>query len=275
LLDSLLQETAMFLSLLPRLCHPVQASKLVLQVQVRHAGHNKWSNIRHIKGARDQLVAKKISLYSSKINIAIKTSGGNTNPEVNKALKRIVDEALAQQVPKATVERVLKSYKANAEESSEFLFEVRGPGRVGVLVECLAKKRSHLDVRLNPILRRCGSAQEHGIVNMFQKKGIIITDMKKGQTFDDAESDAIEVGAEEVNLVDEETGMLEFITGEHDLFTVSGELTKAGYNCKEASISYIPNTEGSMNAMEAKTYEKLVDMLMEEEVVTAVHSNAT
>ena len=218
---------------------------------------------------------KKISLYSAKINIAIKTSGGNTNPEVNRALKRLVDEALAQQVPKATVERILKNYKANAEESSEFLFEVRGPGRVGVLVECLAKKKAHLDVKLNPILRRCGSTQEQGVSNMFEKKGIIVTDMKKGQTFDDAESDAIEVGAEEVNLADEETSMLEFITGEHDLFTVSGELTKAGYICKEASISYIPNTEGSMNGFETKNYEKLVDMLMEEECVTAVHSNTS
>jgi len=272
----------MYLGLLPRLYHPVAsklyhpvASKLVQQVQVRHAGHNKWSNIRHIKGARDQLVSKKITLYTAKINIAIKASGGNTNPEANKALKKLVDEALAQQVPKATVERVLKNYKVNADESSEFLVEVRGPGRIGVLVECLSKKRAHLDVRLNPIFRKCGSAQENGIINMFEKKGIIITDMKKGQTIDDAESDAIEVGAEEVTLVDEETGMLEFITGEYDLFAVSGELTKAGYNCKEASISYIPNTEGAMNAMEAKTYEKLVNMLMEEEVVTAVHSNAT
>ena len=44
--------------MLPRVLLPFQASKLVLQVQVRHAGHNKWSNIRHIKGARDLLVAK-------------------------------------------------------------------------------------------------------------------------------------------------------------------------------------------------------------------------
>ena len=144
-----------------------------------------------------------------------------------------------------------------------------------MLVECLAKNRSYLDSMLNPILRRCASAQERGIINMFEKKGIIITDMKKGQTFDDAESDAIEVGAEEVNLADEETSILEFITDEYDLFTVSGELTKAGYNCKEASISYIPNTEGSMNVFEAKNFEKLVDMLMEEEFVTAVHSNAS
>merc|ERR1712008_229792 len=107
-----------------------------------------------------------------------------------------------------------------------FLLEVRGPGRGGVLVECLCGKKSHLD-QLNPILRKFGSSRELGIANMFEKKGIIFAEMKKGATFDDAESDAIEMGAEEVNLVEENS--LEFITGEYDLASVSTELTKAGY----------------------------------------------
>ena len=96
--------------------------------------------------------------------------------------------------------------------------------------------------------------------------------MKKCATFDDAESDAIEMGAEEVNLVDE--NILEFITGEYDLASVSKELTKAGYTCKEATISYIPNTETELGPMEAKTLQKLVDMLMADKYVTSVHCTA-
>ena len=121
--------------------------------------------------------------------IAVKSSGGNLNPETNRGLKRILDEALAQHVPKATVDKMLKNYKSNAEESSEFLFEIRGPGRVGVLVECLAKSRGTILVKLNPVLRKCGAVQETGITNMFEKKGVIVTDMKKGAIFDDAETD--------------------------------------------------------------------------------------
>eukprot|EP00092_Neocalanus_flemingeri_P052332 GFUD01061166.1.p1 GENE.GFUD01061166.1~~GFUD01061166.1.p1 ORF type:complete len:198 (-),score=62.24 GFUD01061166.1:175-723(-) len=181
---------------------------------------------------------------------------------------------MAQHVPKATVDKLLKSYKSNAEESSEFLFEVRGPGRVGVVVECLARNKGTLNVKINPILRRCGSTQENGITNMFEKKGVIVTDMKKSSTIDDAETDAIEVGAEEVNLIDEETNTLEFITGQNDLVIVCSELGKSGYNCKDASISYIPTTETSLNILEAKALEKLVDMLMQEDCVTAVHTNA-
>ena len=39
--------------------------------QVRLAGHNKWSNIRHIKAARDGMMAKKFALYSHKIGLGI------------------------------------------------------------------------------------------------------------------------------------------------------------------------------------------------------------
>ena len=107
---------------------------------------------------------------------------------------------------------------------------------------------------------------------MFEKKGIIVAEMKKGATFDDAESDAIEMGAEDVNLVEEK--ILEFSTGEYDLASVSRELTKAGYTCMEATIAYIPNTATELGPIEAKALQKLVDMLMEDNYVTAVHCTA-
>ena len=206
------------------------------------------------------------------MNIAIKTSGGNVNPESNRALKKLIDEALAQHVPKSTVDKVLKAYKTSAEDSKEFLFEIRGPGRAGVLVECLAKKKGHLEARLNPIMRKCGASQEIGVANMFERKGLILADMRAGTTFDDAESDAIESGAEEVAEIDEQT--LEFVTDQNDLAAVSQQLTEVGYKCRDASITFISNTEVELNVIEQKTLQKMVDLLMEEECVTAVHSNA-
>ena len=62
------------------------------------------------------------SLYSIKINIAVKDSGGNNNPETNSTLKKLIDEALAQNVPKSTIEKIVKNSKANLDESSEYLY---------------------------------------------------------------------------------------------------------------------------------------------------------
>ena len=97
--------------------------------------------------------------------------------------------------------------------------------------------------------------------------------MKKGTSLDDAECDAIEAGAEEVNVIDEETNTLEFITQDIDLVQVKGALVKAGYRCEEASITYIPNVTASPNVIERKTLEKMVDILMNEVIVTNVHTN--
>jgi len=249
----------------------------VLFNQVRYAGHNKWSNIKHTKGARDLKLAKLFGLYGHKIRVAIKESGGNTNPETNHNLKKLFAEALAQQVPKATLDKIIKGSKT-ASEMSEILYEVRGPGRVGILVELLAKNKATCDIVMNTILRKHASSQERGVVNMFERKGVIIADMKKGTTFDDAESDGIEVGAEEVNLLEDDEAdekNLEFIVNPFDLAVVQGELVKAGYTCQDVSISYIPSVLAEPNPIERGMLEKMIIKLNEEDIVTAVHTNAT
>ena len=78
----------------------------------------------------------------------IKQSNNNANPETNSALKKLVDEALAQSVPKASVDKMLKRSQINEELAQEWIWEIRGPGRVGVIVECLAKSkgRPHVNV---------------------------------------------------------------------------------------------------------------------------------
>ena len=76
--------------------------------------------------------------------------------------------------------------------------------------------------------------------------------MKKDTNLDDAETDAIEAGAEEVNVIDEESGTLEFVTPDTDLVNVKGCLVKAGYECQDASIVYIPNVEATPNGIEKK-----------------------
>ena len=80
-----------------------------------------------------------------------------------------MDEALAQNIPKATLDKTLKRSKTNEELATEFIFEIRGPGRAAVVVECLAKNRGLLPVKINPIMRKHGSVEEKGILNMFDK----------------------------------------------------------------------------------------------------------
>lgn len=99
--------------------------------------------------------------------------------------------------------------------------------------------------------------------------------MRKDSTMDDAETDAIEAGAEEVNVIDEENNTLEFITDEQDLFSAKNSLVTAGYQCHDATITYIPNVTATPNGIEKKTLDKMVDLIMDLEIVTNVHTNAS
>ena len=65
---------------------------------VNYKGHNKWSNIKHIKGARDAEIAKKNYLFRNRILLAIKTNGNNTNPDSNISLRKVLEEAKSQMV---------------------------------------------------------------------------------------------------------------------------------------------------------------------------------
>ena len=116
------------------------------------------------------IFARTMVKYFEIFSTVLKASNNNTNLETNTALRRLVDEALAQNIPKATIDKVLKRSKNNEELAAEFLFEIRGPGRTAVLVECLAKSKGLLPVKINPILRKHGSIEEKGVVNMFDKE---------------------------------------------------------------------------------------------------------
>ena len=58
----------------------------------------------------------------------LKETNNNVNLETNSTLKKLVEEAYAQNVPKATVEKILKRSIKHQEIATEFLLEIRGPG---------------------------------------------------------------------------------------------------------------------------------------------------
>jgi len=51
--------------------------------QVRFKGHNKWSNIKHIKLANDARISKLCSKYTYCIGVAIRENGMEKNPAYN------------------------------------------------------------------------------------------------------------------------------------------------------------------------------------------------
>jgi YebC/PmpR family DNA-binding regulatory protein len=99
------------------------------------SGHNKWSKIKHKKGATDAQRSKIFSKHSSLITMEVKKSTGDTTAA---SVLAAVDRAKKDSMPKDVIERALqKGSGAGAAALEEIMFEGYGPGGVPLLIHAV------------------------------------------------------------------------------------------------------------------------------------------
>ncbi len=95
------------------------------------SGHNKWSQIKHQKGAKDQ---KRGALFTKILGaIAIAAKSG-PRPEDNPRLRTLIEKAREAAIPSENIERALTRAREQ-KDLKEFVFECIGPDGIGILVE--------------------------------------------------------------------------------------------------------------------------------------------
>ena len=113
------------------------------------AGHSKWANIQHRKGAQDKKRGKLFTKLIREITIAAKMGGSDL--DANPRLRLAVDKAKAQSMPKDNIERAVKRGAGETEGADylEISYEGYGPGGTAVMVHCLTDNRNRTvaDVR--------------------------------------------------------------------------------------------------------------------------------
>ena len=70
------------------------------------AGHSKWKNIQHRKGAQDAKRGKLFSKISKELAVAVRLAGND--PESNARLRLALSKARAANMPKDNIERAIK-----------------------------------------------------------------------------------------------------------------------------------------------------------------------
>ena len=106
------------------------------------AGHSKWANIKHKKGAADQKRAKVFTKIAKEVTVAARLGGGDI--DANPRLRRAIASARAVSMPKDNIDRAIK--KGTGEmgdvDFEEITFEGYGAGGVAVMVDCLTDNRN-------------------------------------------------------------------------------------------------------------------------------------
>ena len=183
------------------------------------------------------------------------------DPAANARLRLVVEQARKVSMPKETLERAIKKGAGLTGEAVHFehaIYEGFAPHRVPVMVECLTDNvnRAASDMR---VLFRKGQLGTSGSVSWdFDHVGMIEAEAVTQQT--DAESAAIEAGAQDVEAPDDE-GVTVFLTDPTDLDLVSRALPAQGYSVLAAKLGYRPRNPVSAASLSAEQLEEVETFL--------------
>jgi YebC/PmpR family DNA-binding regulatory protein len=234
------------------------------------SGHNKWSTIKHKKGAVDAKRGKIFTKLIKEISVAAKLGGGD--PNGNPRLRTAVDKAKAENMPKDNIDRAIKKGTGGMEGVTyeEIVYEGYGPGGAAVLVEVLTdnRNRSVSDIR-SIFTKNNGNMGEAGCVSwIFSKKGLIVYDKPVG--FDQLFEAAIEAGADDVTEQDEQ---IEVTTEPASFIEVRESLETKGFKQANAEITMIPQTQVVLEGKQAESMLRLMDKLEDNDDVQNVYAN--
>jgi YebC/PmpR family DNA-binding regulatory protein len=234
------------------------------------SGHNKWSTIKHKKGAADAKRGKVFTKIIKEISVAAKLGGGD--PAGNPRLRTAIDKAKEENMPKDNIERAIKKGTGEMEGVSyeEITYEGYGPGGVAVLVEAMTDNRNRTVSDVRSIFTKCnGNMGETGCVSwLFDKKGLIV--FPKGTDLEKLFEVALEVGAEDVS---DEEEQIEVTTDPSAFIEVREALEKAGFKYDSAEVTMIPQTMVKLEGKQAESMLRLMDRLEDNDDVQNVYAN--
>ncbi|QDH13775.1 YebC/PmpR family DNA-binding transcriptional regulator [Formicincola oecophyllae] len=235
------------------------------------AGHSKFKNIMHRKGAQDAKRAKQFAKVIREITVAARS--GLPDPAMNPRLRAAMISAREVNMPKDVVERAVAkaSGAAGGDDYSEVRYEGYGPAGVAVIVESLTDNRNRTasDVRA-AFSKFGGSLGETGSVGfMFDRIGVVAYDADAANEEDMLEG-AIEAGADNAELTEDGH---EVTCAPEQLNNVREALEKRFGEPRSAKFDWRPTTTTMLDEEKARTVLKLIDVLEENDDVQSVYAN--
>ena len=234
------------------------------------AGHSKWANIKHRKGAQDAKRGKIFTKLIKEITVAAKIGGADL--ESNARLRLAVDKAKQGNMPKDNIERGIKKGTGDLDGVTyeEDMFEGYGPGGVAVIVEFMTDNRTRTVAEVRHAFNKYGGSLgvSGSVAFMFDRKGqIIFSDDNDFETIFEA---ALEAGAEDVK---DDDGIIEVVTDPTDFETVKNSLEEQGFKYLSAEVTMIPQNLNPIEGKQAESLMKMIDVLEDNDDVQNVHTN--
>ena len=234
------------------------------------AGHSKFKNIMHRKGAQDKKRSTAFSKLSREITVAAKM--GLPDPDMNPRLRAAVNAAKAQSLPKENIQRSIdKAARGDAETYEEIRYEGFGPGGVSLIIEALTDNRNRTATNVRTAVSKNGGnlGASGSVSHAFDRMGLISYPAKAGDPEKVFEA-ALDAGAEDVASTEDGH---EIWTDLGSLHEVAKALEATLGEAEGAKLAWRPQVMVDVNAADAATLMKLIDALDDDDDVQTVWGN--
>ncbi|NUU01947.1 YebC/PmpR family DNA-binding transcriptional regulator [Herbaspirillum robiniae] len=236
------------------------------------AGHSKWANIQHRKGRQDEKRGRVWTRLIKEITVAARMGGGDA--DANPRLRLAVDRASDANMPKDNVTRAIQrgTGALDGVNYEEVRYEGYGINGAAIIVDCMTDNRVRTVAEVRHAFSKFGGnmGTEGSVAFLFKHCGQLM--YAPGTDENAVMEAALEAGAEDV-LTDEEGG-IEVLTGPNDFSAVKAAMEAAGFKAELAEITMKPSTETVFSGEDGVKMQKLLDALENLDDTQELYTNA-
>jgi len=234
------------------------------------SGHNKWSSIKHKKGAADAKRGKLFTRLGKEIVLAARDGGGDltTNPR----LRTAVQAAKTANMPKDNIEKAIKRGTGQIEGAvyEEITYEGYGHGGIAILIDVTTDNKNRAVAEIRHVLSKYGGnlAETGSVAYNFERKGAIEI---KAESLDEDEFllKALDLGAEDVQKNDE---IFTVYTSIADLYKILSAFEENGFTIEKGELTRVPKVLINADSVADKLL-KLIDKIEDIDDVQTVYAN--
>ena len=235
------------------------------------AGHSKWANIKHRKGAQD---AKRGKIFTKIIKeITVSSRIGGADIESNPRLRKAVENAKASNMPADNIERAIKKGAGTLEgvKYEEVTYEGYGPSGVAIILEVVTdnKNRSVSEIR-HAFSKFGGNLAENGSVSwLFEKKGVIHLELLNSNE-DELYEIALNFGTDEI---DNKSGIYEIKTEPDIMIKLCKLFIEKDFKIISSNIEMLPKNYHDPKKEDIQQISMLLEVFENNDDVNNVYSN--
>ncbi len=235
------------------------------------SGHNKWSTIKHKKGAADARRGRLFTKLIKEIAMAARVGGGSV--ESNARLRSAVQAAKKASMPSDNIEKAIKRGTGGLEGVSyeEVVYEGYGPGGAALLIEVMTDNKNRTTSEIRHLLTKYGGnlGATGSVAFQFHKKGYIAVE-KSAVKEDTLMELALEAGAEDLRT--EDADLFEIYTDPASFEAVKARIESKNIPVQTAEIQMVPQNTIDVQD-KGPVLLKLLEMVEEHDDVQRVWSN--